>query len=75
MNEDTIKGQWRQISGKVRERFGELTDDELQQINGRTEVMLGKLQEKYGYTREQAADAWNKFTNELDGVTDQQRMK
>lgn len=54
MNEDILKGKWRQIKGSIQERWGELTNDELDQINGEREQIVGKLQEKYGYTREKA---------------------
>ena len=54
MNWDTIKGQWRQFKGKVQEQWGELTDDEVDQIAGKKDVLVGKLQEKYGYARDRA---------------------
>lgn len=54
MNEDILKGKWRQLKGSIQEKWGELTDDELDQIDGEREQLLGKLQEKYGYTREKA---------------------
>ena len=54
MNWDQIAGNWKQFKGQVRERWGKLTDDELDQVEGRREVLLGKIQEKYGITREEA---------------------
>jgi uncharacterized protein YjbJ (UPF0337 family) len=54
MNWDTIKGQWKQVKGKVKEKWGKLTDDELDVIDGRKDQLIGKVQEKYGYTRDQA---------------------
>ena len=54
MNWDIISGQWKQLKGKVREKWGDLTDDELDQIAGKKDQLVGKLQEKYGYTRDQA---------------------
>lgn len=54
MNEDMIKGQWKQIRGKAKEWWGKLTDDDLNMINGKRDQLLGKLQERYGYTREEA---------------------
>ena len=54
MNWDQIAGNWKQFKGHVRERWGKLTDDELDQVEGRREVLLGKIQEKYGVTREEA---------------------
>jgi uncharacterized protein YjbJ (UPF0337 family) len=61
MNEDTFKGQWMQLKGKVREQWGKLTDDDLDQIQGRSEQLIGKLQNRYGIAREEAQrqfDAW-----------------
>lgn len=55
MNEDILKGQWKQIRGQVRQWWGMLTDDDLDKINGKREQLIGKLQEKYGYTKEQAS--------------------
>ncbi|MDD2239985.1 MAG: CsbD family protein [Kiritimatiellae bacterium] len=54
MNEDRIKGNWKQIRGKVKEQWGKLTDDDLDQIDGQKDQFLGKLQERYGYSKEQA---------------------
>lgn len=61
MNRDTLKGQWMQLKGKVRQQWGKLTDDDLETIQGNAEMLAGKLQEHYGKTREQAEqelDAW-----------------
>ncbi|GIV78786.1 CsbD family protein [Litorilinea aerophila] len=54
MNSDILKGKWTQIKGHIREKWGELTDDELDQIQGEREQLVGKLQEKYGWKREEA---------------------
>lgn len=54
MNAEQIKGNWKQLKGKVKEQWGKLTDDDLTVINGREEQLVGKLQERYGYTKEQA---------------------
>jgi uncharacterized protein YjbJ (UPF0337 family) len=54
MNWDTLKGQWRQLKGKVQEKWGDLTDDELDQIAGKKDILVGKLQERYGYERARA---------------------
>jgi len=61
MNEDTFKGQWMQLKGKIREQWGKLTDDDVDQIQGRSEQLIGKLQNRYGIAREEAQrqfDAW-----------------
>jgi uncharacterized protein YjbJ (UPF0337 family) len=54
MNWDIVKGNWKQLKGKAREEWGELTDDELDQMHGNYEQFVGKLQEKYGYAKEEA---------------------
>lgn len=54
MNKDIFEGKWEQIKGAVREKWGDLTDDDLTQINGSREKLLGKIQEAYGRSREAA---------------------
>jgi len=54
MNWDQIAGNWTQFRGKVKEKWGELTDDELDQIAGQKDQLVGVLQKRYGYAREQA---------------------
>ncbi len=54
MNENTIKGNWEQIKGKAQKKWGELSDDELDQINGNRKILAGKIQEKYGRAQEEA---------------------
>jgi uncharacterized protein YjbJ (UPF0337 family) len=61
MNWDSIKGQWKQFQGKVKEKWGQLTDDDMTVINGREEQLVGKLQERYGYTKEKARQELNDF--------------
>ena len=45
MNEDTLKGQWRQLKGSIQKKWGEITDDDMTQIDGEREKLVGKLQE------------------------------
>lgn len=54
MNKDTLEGQWKQLSGKAKAAWGDLTDDELTRINGNAEQLTGLIQERYGRTREEA---------------------
>lgn len=54
MNWDIIEGKWEQMKGAVKEKWGDLTDDDLQQMAGKRDKMAGKLQEKYGWTKDQA---------------------
>jgi len=54
MNKDIFEGKWEQLKGAVREKWGDLTDDDVAQINGNREKLLGKIQEAYGRSREAA---------------------
>jgi uncharacterized protein YjbJ (UPF0337 family) len=54
MNSDTMEGNWKQLKGKMREKWGKLTDDDWNAVAGKKDQLLGKLQERYGYSREQA---------------------
>jgi len=54
MNWDQVKGNWKQFSGTVKVKWGKLTDDELDQIAGRRDILLGKIQERYGIAKEEA---------------------
>ncbi len=65
MNWDQIKGDWKQITGKVKEKWGKLTDNELTVIAGQREQLVGILQERYGYAKEIAEQEVNDFTSGL----------
>ena len=54
MNRDQMQGNWKQIRGKVQEKWGKLTNDDLDVISGREDQLLGKIQERYGIAREEA---------------------
>ena len=54
MNEDTVKGNWKQFKGKVKEQWGKLTDDDLDVINGQRDQLVGRIQERQGIARDQA---------------------
>lgn len=54
MNWDRIQGSWKQMTGKVKEQWGKLTDDDVAQINGNREQLEGKIQARYGYGKDQA---------------------
>ncbi len=61
MNADTIKGQWKQVEGSVRKQWGKLTDDDLTQIQGDRDKLVGKIQERYGKSREEAEREVERF--------------
>lgn len=54
MNEDRISGNWKQFKGKVQEKWGQLTDDDMDVVEGKREQLVGRIQERYGYGKDQA---------------------
>lgn len=54
MNEDRISGNWKQFKGKVKEQWGKLTDDDMDVVEGKRDQLAGRIQERYGYNKEQA---------------------
>ncbi len=73
MNSDQFEGKWKQLKGSAKQRWGKLTDDDVTALSGKKDELIGKLQERYGITREQAqreADEWAAATaastSELD---------
>lgn len=66
MNWDIIQGKWEQAKGSVKKTWGELTDDDLTQINGERERLAGKLQEKYGWTKEEVEKRVDDFVKDSD---------
>ncbi|MBO0335338.1 CsbD family protein [Sneathiella sp. CAU 1612] len=64
VNEDILKGKWKQIKGEAQRKWGKLTDDDLDEINGNREVFLGKIQENYGVAEEQAETMLEEFERE-----------
>jgi uncharacterized protein YjbJ (UPF0337 family) len=61
MNTDTLKGQWTQLKGQIRKQWGKLTDDDLDQIQGDAEILAGKLQERYGRSKDQVHQDIERF--------------
>ncbi|MDI1309858.1 MAG: CsbD family protein [Methylotenera sp.] len=54
MNKDTLQGDWKQLTGKIKQKWGKLTDDDMTQAEGNREYLVGKLQEHYGLTKDMA---------------------
>jgi uncharacterized protein YjbJ (UPF0337 family) len=69
MNWDQVKGNWRVYKGRVKEKWGELTDDDLDRIAGKRDQLLGTLQNRYGRTKEAAEDEVRDFERNLADVT------
>lgn len=65
MNWDRIEGNWKQFTGKVKEKWGQLTDDDLTNIAGKREQLEGKLQERYGYAKDKARDEVDRWSKDL----------
>ncbi|KZE70464.1 hypothetical protein AV654_06140 [Paenibacillus elgii] len=61
MDTNVLKGKWRQLKGEAQKQWGKLTDDDLDVINGEKEKLLGKLQEKYGHTKEAAQEEYDRW--------------
>jgi uncharacterized protein YjbJ (UPF0337 family) len=61
MNKDQLAGKWKDLKGQVKEKWGKLTNDDLTAIEGKAEQLSGKLQERYGYAKEQAEKEIDEF--------------
>jgi uncharacterized protein YjbJ (UPF0337 family) len=61
MNQEQLEGNWRQMVGEIKGKWGRLTDDDIRVANGRFEVLSGKLQERYGIVKEEAEKQLNEF--------------
>jgi uncharacterized protein YjbJ (UPF0337 family) len=66
MNSDILKGKWLQLRGDIKQAWGDLTDDELTQMEGNSDKLVGKLQEKYGYSRERAEMEVDQFRSRME---------
>jgi len=65
MTWDQIAGNWKQFTGKVKEKWGKLTDNDLTTISGKRDQLVGKLQERYGYEKEQVEKELDEFAHTL----------
>ena len=65
MNWNQIEGNWQQYKGQVRQTWAKLTDDDLARANGKREEMIGRLQERYGYTKEMAEREIDAFLKKI----------
>jgi uncharacterized protein YjbJ (UPF0337 family) len=67
MNWDRIKGDWKQVTGRVKEQWGKLTDDDLDVVAGRRDQLAGKIQERYGIAKDDAEKqlaAWERSASD-----------
>ena len=67
MNKDVFEGKWKEMRGHVKEWWGKLTDDDLERVGGKYDRLVGLLQQKYGYTRENAEEEFDRRFKEAKG--------
>ena len=65
MNWEQVEGKWKQYAGKIQEKWGKLTDSDLQVIKGKRDQLIGKIQERYGIAKDEAERQVNEFTTGL----------
>lgn len=70
MNQDILEGKWKQVKGQMRQWWAALTDDDVDYIAGKSEKLIGKLQERYGYTREEAQREVDRRIREVEKISD-----
>ena len=66
LNKDLMVGKWEQIKSRVKQRWGRITDDQLDQISGYYDELTGLIRERYGYTHEKARQDVDEFIQRLD---------
>lgn len=66
--QDILEGKWKQMRGHAKEWWGKLTDDDLDRVSGKTEQLIGALQEKYGYSRAHAEEEFKKRMTEFEAI-------
>ncbi len=69
LNEDRMEGKWKQMKGALKSRWGKLTDDDLDVIEGQKDQLVGKVQERYGIAKDEAqkqVDEWNRVNRETE---------
>jgi len=69
MNEDRVQGKWKQMKGALKSRWGKLTDDDLDVIEGQKDQLVGKVQERYGIAKDEAqkqVDEWNRVNRDAE---------
>ncbi|MBA3602941.1 MAG: CsbD family protein [Parachlamydiaceae bacterium] len=70
MNKEIFDGKWHEVKGKIKEKWGKLTDDDLTEIDGKKEALLGKLQSRYGYAKERAEKELEEYEHSGSSKTD-----
>ncbi len=78
MNWDRVEGQWKQMTGKVKTKWGKLTDDDLTAISGKRDQLVGRIQERYGIHKDEAerqVDEWNQSLAEDNQELERERLR
>ena len=75
MNKDIMQGKWREMKGKAKEQWGKLTDDDLDRIEGKSEQLLGLLQQRYGYARDKAEEEYGRFLEKYSSEVGAERPR
>ncbi|GAA6183359.1 MULTISPECIES: CsbD family protein [Alteromonadaceae] len=63
MNDDQIKGNWKELKGKVQKNWGKITNDDLDKMEGTRKELVGKVQQSYGKSKEEAEKQVDQFLN------------
>jgi uncharacterized protein YjbJ (UPF0337 family) len=69
MNNDRVEGKWKQMKGSLKSRWGKLTDDDLDVIEGQKDQLVGRVQERYGIAKDEAqkqVDEWNRVNRDAE---------
>jgi uncharacterized protein YjbJ (UPF0337 family) len=66
MNKDVMQGKWHEMKGKVKEQWGKLTDDDLDRTEGKAEQIIGLIQKRYGYAKDQAEREYGQFAERCE---------
>ena len=78
MNTDQLQGKWKQLKGSVKERWGKLTDDDVDVINGQRDQLVGRVQERYGIAKAEAqaqVDDWMRSKFDDRDIEEQQQRR
>ena len=70
MNEDKLLGKWEQLKGEVKQQWGELTDDDVTKLDGKTDSLVGKIHERYGHAKEAVAREVGEWVDKFDAKID-----
>ena len=75
MNQDVFEGKWKEMRGHVKEWWGKLTDDDVERVGGKYDQLMGILQQKYGYTREDAEKEIDRRFKDAEGQLKKDEVK